>query len=301
MSSVLKSLLGIVGAVLIGILLSFSPIPGSYLKIWVSVGLIILLTGIFSRVRLGRIFEAWKRGFYLRTALIGNFVFLPLLALGISFLVFDKIELTLAFFLYLLTPCTDWFLAFTKLSCGDVERNTALLPLNLVTQLIMLPFVLFFIVGRWVPIPPPTLIKVLAVYLGIPLSGSWLIKHLSLSRVAQICGKEEWLWLAIAGLFGSLGSDILSFSKILPLYLGAIALYLVFVLVVSWKVGQRIFKDISQAKALSCTMIARNSPLVLAIVVGLFPEKPLIPALIAAGPLVELPLLSIFAILVRQL
>lgn len=297
----LKSILGILGAILLGILLSFSPIPKFYFRILIPLGLIILLTGILSRIKLEKLIEVWRGDVYLRTALVGNFLFLPAFAISISLLAFDKVELTLAFFLYLLTPCTDWFLAFTELSGGDVERNVALLPLNLITQLIMLPLVLFFIVGRFIPIPPIVMGKVLTVYLGIPISASLFIKRSSFLKIAEICRREEWLWLAIAGIFGSLGGSIILLYQTLPYYLSMVALYLLSVLLVSWKIGQWVFKDFSRTKALSCTMIARNSPLVLAVVVGLFPEKPLIPMLIVAGPLIELPLLSLFATLVRPL
>ena len=44
---------------------------------------------------------------------------------------------------YLVAPCTDWFLGFTKLANGDVDINLAILPINLISQILLLPVYLF--------------------------------------------------------------------------------------------------------------------------------------------------------------
>ncbi|GAE06599.1 arsenical-resistance protein ACR3 [Paenibacillus sp. JCM 10914] len=47
--------------------------------------------------------------------------------------------------------------------------------------------------------------------------------------------------------------------------------------------------------SLNLTIIARNSPVALAIVVTAFPDQPLIALALIIGPLIELPVLAIVA------
>jgi arsenite transporter len=44
---------------------------------------------------------------------------------------------------------------------------------------------------------------------------------------------------------------------------------------------------------LTCTTLARNSPLALAIALVAFPEQPLIALTLVIGPLIELPILAL--------
>ncbi len=53
--------------------------------------------------------------------------------------------------------------------------------------------------------------------------------------------------------------------------------------------------------ALNFTTLARNSPLSLAIAVAAFPDRPLISLALVIGPLIELPVLSLIAGIIRRL
>lgn len=52
--------------------------------------------------------------------------------------------------------------------------------------------------------------------------------------------------------------------------------------------------------ALNFTTLARNSPLALAIAVVRFPDQPLISLALVIGPLIELPVLTVIAVLLRE-
>ena len=41
--------------------------------------------------------------------------------------------------IYFMAPCTDWYLGCTRLAKGNVELGAALLPINMVSQLILFP------------------------------------------------------------------------------------------------------------------------------------------------------------------
>lgn len=47
----------------------------------------------------------------------------------------------------LVTPCTDWYLIFTGIAKGNVALSTAILPMNLILQIILLPFYLLIFGG----------------------------------------------------------------------------------------------------------------------------------------------------------
>lgn len=50
----------------------------------------------------------------------------------------DQPVLYIGFIMLMVTPCTDWYLIFTSIAKGNVALSTALLPLNLVLQVILL-------------------------------------------------------------------------------------------------------------------------------------------------------------------
>ncbi|MGY2726180.1 ACR3 family arsenite efflux pump ArsB [Thermostichus sp. OS-CIW-21] len=52
---------------------------------------------------------------------------------------------------------------------------------------------------------------------------------------------------------------------------------------------------------LTCTTLARNSPLALAIAASAFPQRPLILLALVIGPLIELPVLTIVAQMLLQI
>lgn len=55
--------------------------------------------------------------------------------------------LILPLLMLLVTPCTDWYLVFTGAARGNLAVSTALLPVNFVLQLLLLPVYLQFLAG----------------------------------------------------------------------------------------------------------------------------------------------------------
>ncbi|MBK0297500.1 arsenic resistance protein, partial [Bacillus sp. S34] len=65
------------------------------------------------------------------TAWAANFFLAPLVAAILTqTMLHGHPAVQLGVMLYLLAPCTDWFLAFTRLSRGDTAVGAALLPIN---------------------------------------------------------------------------------------------------------------------------------------------------------------------------
>ncbi len=102
----------------------------------------LLLCATFMQMPLASIPAVLKDGRFLATALVGNFLVIPAVVWGLVQLVPDIEPLRVGLLLVLLVPCTDWFITFSHLGRGDAARATALTPISLVLQLLLLPLFL---------------------------------------------------------------------------------------------------------------------------------------------------------------
>jgi ACR3 family arsenite efflux pump ArsB len=115
--------------------------------------LLLMLLGVFMQLPLRQIASAFRRGRVTSLSLLINFVWNPIFAwlLGWLFLRHQP-ALWLGLIMLLVTPCTDWYLVFTNIAGGNVALATALLPWNLLLQLILLPVYLLLLAGTLVPL-----------------------------------------------------------------------------------------------------------------------------------------------------
>jgi arsenite transporter len=116
-----------------------------------------LLYSKFVQVPLLHLRDAFRDLRFVLALLLGNFVLIPLLAWGMVLLLPNDPALRLGVLLVLLVPCTDWFITFAQLGRGDMARATAVTPLNLLLQFLLLPMYL------WLMLPSEQLASVLSV------------------------------------------------------------------------------------------------------------------------------------------
>lgn len=113
----------------------------------INIFLCLMLFGLFLEVPLNELKDSFKNTKFTATSLIFNFIWTPLFGyfLGSLFLK-GNVDVMIGFFMLILTPCTDWYLVFTKLAKGDLTLSLSILPINLVLQIILLPIylVIFF-------------------------------------------------------------------------------------------------------------------------------------------------------------
>jgi arsenite transporter len=114
--------------------------------VWPVLGLLLFAT--FTQVPLIHIADAVSDLRFIAAVLIGNFVLVPPLVLGLVQLLPDEPALRLGVMLVLLVPCTDWFITFTHLGRGDTRRAIAVTPVNLLAQILLLPIYLWIFMGR---------------------------------------------------------------------------------------------------------------------------------------------------------
>ncbi|GAA0463493.1 hypothetical protein GCM10008935_18980 [Alkalibacillus silvisoli] len=81
--------------------------------------------------------------------------------------------------------------------------------------------------------------------------------------------------------------------EVILILLIPVVLFFVINVVVAQTVGKALKFSYEDTVSLSLTIIARNSPIALAIVIAAFPDQPLIALVLVIGPLIELPILAI--------
>jgi arsenite transporter len=236
------------------------------------------------------------------TSIIINFVWTPILAwlLAMGFLS-DHPALYIGFIMLMVTPCTDWYLIFTGIAKGNVAISAAILPLNLILQVFLLPVYLLMFGGSTGVIEFSFLMESMLITLFLPLVLAVMTKFF-------LRGKEQArekfiaklsvlpiiiLSLAILAMFASQGQLLLDNLDLMWQITMPILLFFAVNFLVSQKAGQLMGFRRSDRVSLSLTTLARNSPIALAIAMTAFPDQPLAALTLAVGPLLELPILAL--------
>ena len=121
---------------------------------FVDYSIIAMLFFLFYGISLDGLKNGIKNKRYISIALISNFIIIPILAFFLTRLFVNPINpIFIGLIIYMVAPCTDWYLGFTKIANGDVEANTALLPYNLLFQVILLPVFLYLFTNNSINIP----------------------------------------------------------------------------------------------------------------------------------------------------
>jgi ACR3 family arsenite transporter len=268
--------------------------------------LLSMLTIVFLQIPLANLRKAFANFRFSGFSLGVNFIWTPVFAwlLGKIFLM-EYPDLWIGFIMLMVTPCTDWYLIFTQLAGGKVSLAATLLPWHLILQLLLLPLYLLIFADRIVSIDTKVLLESIFFVLIIPIIMAIIIRILVLRSKG-----EKWLddvflpailpfqlvflCLAITAMFSSQGKELINNPiqtlHLLPPLLSFYSINLIIGLYVSKLAGIDRLSTIG----FCFSILARNSPVALAIAVMAFPNRPLIPLALVIGPLIELPTLAIF-------
>jgi arsenite transporter len=269
--------------------------------------LMVMLFGAFAGIPLSRLRAAFGNRRVAGSSLLINFVWSPLLAVGLGAVFLrDHPALWVGLLMLLVTPCTDWYLLFTDIADGDVALATSILPYNLVLQLLLLPVYLYVFAGELVDLPLGVLLESVVLVLIVPLVLAGVARRWRVSRRGQRWFKREFvpklgpvqivfLSLAIGAMFASQGEVILENPGLLALLAVPVIGFYLINLALGFGIGQLLSFSYGEMVCFNNTILSRNSPTALAIAVVAFPDEPLIPLALVIGPLLELPLLGLIA------
>jgi arsenite transporter len=266
--------------------------------------LVLVLFSLFARVSLCRLRDAARDRRYVLTALGLNFLSTPLLAFALGWLFLrDYPALWVGLVLALSTPCTDWYLIFTQLAGGDVHRNLALLPWNLMLQLVLLPLYLWGLTSTLVPVYLDAVAQTFALYVAIPLVAGQLLRWKRPSAVTSLWLSQLGfiaLALTVAAMFASHGDLVVAEPMVFLRMAPPMLSFYLLSFGIAWGMAQWLRFPREQFVALACTTTARNSPLALPLAVVLFPDQPVIALSQLIEPVLEIPSLIIFAALLKR-
>lgn len=289
-------------AVVIGIVIGQFDTVSAYADEFIVPLLIVMLFLTFLQIPMADLESSFKNHRFTAATLVINFVWTPILAWMLaSFFLADHPALWIGFIMLMVTPCTDWYLIFTGIAKGNVALSSAILPLNLILQIILLPVYLLIFGETTGGIHLSFLIESVVLVLVVPFVLALLTKYLLrnkrsleenvLSRISIL--PIVFLSLAIAMMFASQGQLLLEHVDLLWKLMIPILFFFIINLFISQKVGQLLGFRYATRASFSLTTLARNSPIALAIAMTAFPDQPLIALTLVIGPLLELPILAV--------
>lgn len=297
----------ILAAVLAGLALGYLPAAAQHAANFILPLLMLMLTGVFLQIPLRDFPRAAPFRRVAAASLAMNFVWTPLFAwlLGWLFLR-GQPALWVGFFMLMVTPCTDWYLVFTGISKGNLPLSTALLPVNLVLQLLLLPVYLLVFAGAVFPLDWTLILNSIGLVLFLPFIAAAVIRALAVRWRSEPWLKQKLLppvqsaqiallALAIAAVFASEGRAIAERPQMFLYLLLPVLLFFGGNLALAYAVSKRLKYSYANFVSLSYTTLARNSPIALAIAVAAFPKEPLVALALVIGPLIELPVLSVIS------
>ncbi|MBR3213230.1 MAG: arsenic resistance protein [Methanosphaera sp.] len=267
----------------------------------ITIFLSLMLFTLFLDIPIEDIKHSFSNHKFTSTSLIINFIWTPLFGYFLANIFLNgNIDLIIGFFMLILTPCTDWYLVFTKMAKGDLASSISLLPINLVLQLILLPVYLLLFFSSSNTLQLSDLINSLITYIVLPFILAQIVKYLLKDKeynekITSIFTDKQLLFLSIAifGLFNTESSVLLENINSIGVLFIPLILFFMANSLLDYIISKKLNFSYEEYASLTFTTLARNSPLALAIAISSFANNELIAISLVIGPLIELPVLYI--------
>ena len=287
-------------AIIVGLILSDIEILSKNSGNLINLFLCIMIYGLFLEVPLKDLKKSFKNIKFTSTSLIINFIWTPLFGYFLGNLFLNgNIDIFIGFFMLILTPCTDWYLVFTKMAKGDLNLSLSILPINLILQLILLPIylIIFFSSNNtinYIDLGYSLLIVIVIPFVLAQLSKVILNQEMG-EKLTGFFSKYQIIFLALAvfAIFNSQGKLLFdNLNTVLTIFIPLMVFFAINT-IIDLLLSQQINFTYEEYASLTMTTLARNSPLALAIAINSFPGGELIAIALVIGPLIELPVLYI--------
>jgi len=178
----------LIGAVIVGIFLQRligKALPG--LIYLTEIGVFFVILAVMLPVEIKDVEKAFKKVKPTIIALLVNFIFIPAFSWIMGWLILKNYpDFWIGAILYTLTPCIGWYLIFTDIAKGDVAWGISLLPWNIILQVVLMPFYLYILVGRIIPIDMLTLARSIGLFLVVPFIFGYIIQKAVIKKKEEI-------------------------------------------------------------------------------------------------------------------
>lgn len=287
-------------AIIIGLISSNIQILSNNTGNLINLFLCIMLYGLFLEVPLKNLKKSFTNIKFTSTTLIINFIWTPLFGYFLGNLFLNgNINIFIGFFMLILTPCTDWYLVFTKMAKGDLNLSLSLLPINLILQIILLPvyLIIFFSSNNsmsYIDLGYSILIVIVIPFILAQLTKVILNDDIT-EKASDFFSNYQIVFLALAvfAIFNSTGELLFkNLNSVLTIFIPLIIFFITNT-IIDLLLSEKINFTYEEYASLTMTTLARNSPLALAIAINSFPGRELIAIALVIGPLIELPVLYI--------
>ncbi|RMX02972.1 arsenic resistance protein [Corticibacter populi] len=280
------------------------PQQGAWLGEQVDLTLLLLIGLLFFGVRFDALARALGHLRFIALALLANFVLVPCIGWGIARAILpDHPLFMVGLVIYFMSPCTDWFLGFTRLARGNVALGTALIPINMVLQLLLYPLYLHLVTRHVVPVDGGVIGTTLLQWFLLPLAVA-MTAHQALRALlgpacferllARVDAVTPWvIALLVAEIFAANVETLLAQRGMLGWLLLAVLLFFIATFMLGELLGRLAHLEHPEHALLTMTMAARNAPLMLAVTMAALPGQPLVHAAIIIGMLLEFPHLTL--------
>ncbi|MEM7075254.1 MAG: arsenic resistance protein [Pseudomonadota bacterium] len=289
------------GAIILGSLLGlFDPDFGAGLSQGTDATLLIMLGLLFFEIRLKAFAVAASDLRFIALAWGANFLVVPVIGYAIASLFLSGQPLLFTgLLIYFLAPCTDWVLSFTRMARGDTALGAALLPINLVTQLLLFPVWLWLFAHPGNGLDRAAVADIVTQWFLLPflsaqtlrLSLERLLPEHALQRVYGVAG--ALIPCVTAALVLQIFAGNIVTIAAHALILGTAGLAILCFFVATYALADMLARQTGlryeQHALLAMTTAARNAPLMLALTAVALPGQPLIYTTLIVGMLVEFP------------
>lgn len=265
------------------------------LALWPVLGILLYTT--FTQVPLAHIGGAFTDARFMVSAVVGNFLILPIIVWGLMTLGPNIPAVQLGILLVLLVPCTDWFITFTHLGGGDTKNAIALTPISLVLQILLLPLYIWLFLGSEIT-TSVLQCELIAAFFGLivlPLVAAfftekWVEKRAGRQGVLGVLGWFPVPLLAIV-VFSIAAAQVNIVTNSLDMLPRLFLIFSAFLFIagILSVIVSKIFKlPLIQGRVLAFSLGSRNSFVVLPLALSLPPAFELTVVVIVFQSLIEL-------------
>lgn len=282
----------------------FVPTTGEWLGNHLDYTLLALIGLLFFGVRFSALFQALNSLRFLTLALFANFIVVPLIGYYIASLFLAAHPLfVIGLTIYFISPCTDWFLSFTRLSEGNVALGTTLIPLNMTAQLLLYPLFIQLFTENTVQLEASVISSTLLQWFLLPLivavilreTLSLLLKPHQLEYLLEkVDQATPWLTaLLVLQIFAGNIPIILAHLTVFTWVLLAVFSFFLLTFLLGEGLSYCFRLKYPEHALLTMAIAARNAPLMLSVTMAAFPGQPLIYVALVIGMLIEFPHLTV--------
>jgi arsenite transporter len=259
--------------------------------------LAFMLYVTFLQVPVAELRAIWRHGRFVAALLVTNFVAIPLLVWGLSWLLPSDPLVRLGVLLVLLAPCIDYVVTFAHMGKADSRLLLACTPMLLLMQMLLLPVYLHALLGEQAAalVRAEPFVEALVSLIVVPLllawaTQRWAAQSVKGQRASQYLGllpvpaTALVLWLVVASVIPQLDAASEAVWQVLPVYVA----FAVLAPVIAWRLAKAFGLAAPAARAVAFSGSTRNALVVLPLALAVPGAMPVLPVVIVTQTLVEL-------------